>query len=74
MEVGDGFPSVGVIVDNHPEAVFTQAFLFRSDPDPGEEMVEEMVEEILVEGVATGEPLPRPPGAYPHCPRRGLSL
>ena len=70
VEVGDGFPSVGVIVDNHPEAVFTQAFLFRSDPDLGEEMVEE----ILVEGVAPGEPLPRPPGAYPHCPRRGLSL
>jgi len=70
VEVGDGFPSVGAIVDDHPEAVFTQAFLFRNDRHPGEEMAEE----ILVEAVATGEPLPRHPGAYPHCPRRGLSL
>ena len=70
VEVGDGFPSVGAVVDDHPEAGFTQVFLFRDDPDPGEEMAEE----ILVGAVATGEPLPRHLGAYPHCPRRELSL
>ena len=70
MEVGDGLPSVPAVVDDHPEPILGEAFLFRDDPDPGEEMAEE----FLVEGVATGEPLPRPPGAYPHCPRRGLSL
>ncbi len=47
VEVGDGLPSVPAVVDDHPEPILGEAFLFRDDPDPGEEMAEE----ILVGGI-----------------------
>ena len=47
VEVGDGLPSVPAVVDDDPEPILGEAFLFRDDPDPGEEMAEE----ILVGGI-----------------------
>ena len=47
VEVGNGLPSVLAVVDDDSEPILGEAFLFRDDPDPGEEMAEE----ILVGGI-----------------------
>ena len=43
MEVRDGLSSVPAVVDDYPEPILGEAFLFRDDPNPGEEMAEEIL-------------------------------
>ena len=58
MQVRHGLPSVGAIVDDHPESFGAEAFLFRDDPYPGEEVAEE----ILVGGFGFPDPHDQLPG------------
>jgi len=43
VEVRDGLSSVPAVVDDYPEPILGEAFLFRDDPNPGEEMAEEIL-------------------------------
>jgi hypothetical protein len=52
MQVRHGLAALVTVVDDNAEAVFSEAFLFRDDPDPGEEMAEE----ILVGGIGLPDP------------------